>query len=222
MVTQLPDRTLTLRPWLLVFRSSQITATSIHPIASGSDRLTAPDPGLSDRMSELFFKNGSGLLHVAICAIVSYLALFIFIRLSGKRTMSKLNAFDFVVAVTLGSTLSSMILAKTPILEGLLAVSIIIGLQYLLAKLARESQTLEGLINSRPTLLFYNGSFLNDTLRRECITKEEIQAAVRAYRMEDMNLVRAVVMELNGELTVVKKGEPDGETSLADLERDQT
>ncbi|RYD46604.1 MAG: DUF421 domain-containing protein [Verrucomicrobiaceae bacterium] len=173
-------------------------------------------------MSEIFFNDGAGLLHVAVCSVVSYLALFVFIRLSGKRTMSKLNAFDFVVAVTLGSKLSSMILAKTPILEGMLAVSIIIGLQYLLAKSARESQTMEGLINSKPTLLYYNGSFLIDTLKRECITEEEVYAAVRAYRMEDMKLVRAVVMELNGELTVVKKGDPGANSSLADLVRDRS
>lgn len=169
-------------------------------------------------MRDLFIKDWSGLLHVGICAVISYLALFLFIRIPGKRTMSKLNAFDFVVAVTLGSTLSSMILAKTPILEGLLASGVIIGLQFLLAKLAMESPAMESLINSRPTLLFYEGRFLRDTMERECITEEEILAAVRSYRLESMGEVRAVVMELNGDLTVVRKGVSEGRSSLDDLE----
>jgi len=170
-------------------------------------------------MRELFFKDGAGLLNVLVCTVVAYLALFSFIRISGKRTMSKLNAFDFVVAVTLGSTLSSMILAKVPVLEGLLAVAIIIGLQYLLAKLAQKSSAMETIINSRPTLLYYNGEFLEKTLSEESITHEEIHAAVRTFRLERMDEVRAVVMELNGDLTVVKKGEGPGSSSLDDLDQ---
>lgn len=132
--------------------------------------------------------------------------------------MSKLNAFDFVVVVTLGSTLSSMILATIPLFEGMLAVAVIVGLQYLLAKLARDSQSMETLINSRPTLLFYEGRFIDRALEKECVTEEEINAAVRKGMIENMDEVRAVVMELNGDLTVVKKGERNGHSSLADLD----
>lgn len=157
-------------------------------------------------------------MKISICSVVSYLALFAFIRISGKRTMSKLNAFDFVVAVTLGSTLSSMILAKVAIAEGSVAVIIIIALQYALAKLAMESPMMEQIINSRPTLLFYNGRFLEKTLSKECITHEEIHAAVREYRLENMDEVRAVVMELNGDLTVVQKQARGERTSLVDVD----
>jgi uncharacterized membrane protein YcaP (DUF421 family) len=156
-------------------------------------------------MKHLFFADWPGLWHVAICATVSYLALFAFIRISGKRTLAKLNAFDFVVSVTLGSTLSSMILAKVPIVEGLLAVAIIVRLQFLLAGLARQSKSLEKAINSSPTLVFYDGEFLEQALAKESITREEVYAAVRTYRIHRMENVKAVVMELNGELTVVEK-----------------
>lgn len=169
-------------------------------------------------MFELFFKDWWSLGRVGICSASAYLILFLFVRISGKRTMSKLNAFDFVVAVTLGSTLSSMMLAKIPLAEGMLAVATIIGLQYVLAKLARDSPMMETLINSRPTLLFYNGRFLDETLEKECVTEEEIYAAVRSFRIEDMDQVRAVVMELNGELTVVKKDQRTLHSSLDDLD----
>lgn len=169
-------------------------------------------------MQELFFKGWESLLHIVICSVVSYLALFAFIRISGKRTMSKLTAFDFVVSVTLGSTLSWMILAQVSVAEGIVAVMVIVGLQYLLAKLARESPVLETVINSQPTLLFYNGWFLDETLKKECVTEEEIYAAVRKFRIESMDDVRAVVMELNGELTVVQRGKIRDHTSLEDLD----
>ena len=173
-------------------------------------------------MKDLFFENWLGIRHVAICSAVSYLALFAVIRISGKRTLSKLNAFDFVVSVTLGSTLSSMILAKVPIAEGIAAVAIIIGLQYLLAKIARESPMMERLINSRPTLLFYDGRFLDEALSKEMVTQEEVYAAVRNFRIENMGDVKAVVMELNGELTVVKNTLGTECTSLHDIKTPET
>lgn len=64
-------------------------------------------------METLLFKDWQSSMDVAICAILSFLVAFIFIRISGKRTLAKLTAFDFVVTVTLGSTLSSMILGKS-------------------------------------------------------------------------------------------------------------
>ena len=110
-----------------------------------------------------------------------------------------------------------MILAKVPIAEGIVAVAIIIGLQYLLAKIARESPMMERLINSRPTLLFYDGRFLDEALSKEMVTQEEVYAAVRNFRIENMRDVKAVVMELNGELTVVKNTLGTECTSLHDI-----
>lgn len=170
-------------------------------------------------MEKLFFDDWEGLYHIAICSVFSYLALFLFIRISGKRTLAKLNAFDFVVAVTLGSTLSSMILMKVTITEGLVALVVIIGLQYLLAFLAKKSNTMENVINSTPTLLYYNGEYIAHAMKKELITEEEILAEIRRFRLERIEDVRAVVMELNGELTVIKKSdEASGGSSLDDLD----
>jgi len=169
-------------------------------------------------MEKLFFKDWESLGHVAVCATISFLALFIFIRISGKRTLAKLNAFDFVVSVTLGSTLSSMMLLKTTVAEGSLALIVIIVLQYLLAFLAKKSHLMEKAINSSPSLLYYNGVFLTKSMERELITEEEIYSEVRQYRLQNMEDVLAVVLELNGEMSVIKKTHPlSKENSLEDL-----
>lgn len=170
-------------------------------------------------MKDLFFKDLESLIHVAsCCTIISYLALFIFIRVSGKRTLSKLNAFDFVVVVTLGSILSSMILMKVTIAEGIVALIIIITMQYVLAYFAKSSVKAQQIISSSPILLFYNGKFLTESMRKELITEKEIYAEIRKYRLHNMNEVQAVVMETNGEISVIKKSSKiTNQTSLDDL-----
>jgi len=169
-------------------------------------------------MEHLFFKDWPAVLHIVICAVISYIVLFIFIRISGKRTLAKLNAFDFVVTVTLGSTLSSMILKKVPLVEGFVALITIIALQYLLAFLAKNSSKMEDVINSTPTLLFYDGKFILPAMKKEVITEEEIYSEIRKYRLESLEDVQAVVMELNGTFTVVKKSNKVGPSSLDDIE----
>jgi len=170
-------------------------------------------------MKEIFFKDPESLLQVAICCGIAFFTLFLFIRISGKRTLAKLNAFDFIVTVTLGSTLSSMMLRKVPLAEGALALAVFIALQYLLALLARSSQKMEHFINSKPILLYYNGVFYEDAMTREGITKNEIYAEIRNFRMERLDKVRAVVLELNGEISVIKKSVlVTGESSLKDIE----
>jgi len=171
-------------------------------------------------MKDLFFKNWEDVGHVALCAVLAYFTLFLFIRIAGKRTLAKLTAFDFVVTVTLGSTLSSMILNKVTLVEGAAALAVIISLQYFLAWTARASKTLEKVINSSPTMVFYRGKFLKEAMAKEVLTEEEIYSEFRKYRMLDVDQVEAVVMELNGELTVIKKSEGATHTSLADIEKD--
>lgn len=171
-------------------------------------------------MEKLIFKDWEGVWQVGICALLSYFVLFLFIRISGKRTLSKLTAFDFVVTITLGSTLSSMMLGKSPLAEGAVALAVIIVLQFLLAYGAKKSSKLEKVINSKPTLLYYNGSFIDEEMQREVVTEEEIYAAVRKFRIYNMGEVQAVVMEINGELTVVRaqEGGAGDHHSLMDID----
>ncbi|MBD1421201.1 DUF421 domain-containing protein [Sphingobacterium chuzhouense] len=72
-------------------------------------------------MEDLFFSDGKSFLKVIIASIVSYFTILSIVRIMGKRTLAKMNAFDFVVTITLGSTLSSMLLNKVSILDGSMA-----------------------------------------------------------------------------------------------------
>lgn len=170
-------------------------------------------------MKDLLFENWEKLGQVALMTIASFVILFLFIRISGKRTLAKFNAFDFVVTVALGSTLAYMMLAMVPLAEGVMVLFLIIALQYLFAKLASTSDKMEHLINSSPRLLFYKGKYLKDNMNTEAITVDEINAVVRQEGIERLDDVLAVVIELNGEIIVIKKSDtPGGKSSLEDLD----
>jgi uncharacterized membrane protein YcaP (DUF421 family) len=65
-------------------------------------------------------------------------------------------------------------------------------------------------VKSNPSLLVFHGEFLEDAMRRERVTKEEILAALRASGRSDLAEVGAVVLETQGKLTVLARGSSDG------------
>lgn len=168
-------------------------------------------------MEELFFKDWKSIGHVVLATIIAFITLFFFVRISGKRTLAKLNAFDFVVTVALGSTLSYMMLAIVPLIEGAIVLFLIIILQYIFAKTARSSRKMEKLINAMPSLIFYDGNFIEKTMAKEAITKGEVFSTIRNSGIDQIEDVKAVVMELNGQITVVRKSNGNGISSLDDI-----
>ena len=60
----------------------------------------------------MLFDGLTGVVRVLFVGVAAYAALVIFLRISGKRTLSKMNAFDLVVTVALGSTLATVVLSK--------------------------------------------------------------------------------------------------------------
>lgn len=171
---------------------------------------------MSDR---IFFQSWAGLGRVLLVGVLAYAALVLLLRISGKRTLSKMNAFDLVVTVALGSLLASVLLSKdVPLAEGVLGFAVLIGLQYALASLIRRSRRFEALIKSEPALLFFRGRFLERAMRRERVAEVEVLAAIRNQGVADVEEVEAVVLETDGSFSVIPSsgGGPAG--SLRNLD----
>ncbi|WP_020157394.1 MULTISPECIES: DUF421 domain-containing protein [Methylobacter] len=163
----------------------------------------------------MFFNDWTGLLRVVIVGILAYLALVFLLRISGKRTLSKMNAFDLIVTVALGSTLATVLLSRnTALAEGIAAFALLIGLQYIITWLSVRSQRVAKLVKAEPSLLFSGGHFLHGALRRERVTEDEVRAAVRSQGMPSMESVAAVILETDGSLTVLQSQEGQALTSL--------
>lgn len=79
----------------------------------------------------VFFDSWTTLLRTLVVGVLAYVTMVAFLRISGKRTLSKMNAFDLIVTVALGSTLATVLLSKDVALaEGALAFALLIGLQF--------------------------------------------------------------------------------------------
>ncbi len=168
-------------------------------------------------MPDMIFDNWNALLRTLVLGILSYGFLVLILRITGKRTVSKWNSFDLVVTVALGSSLSTVFFSKdSSLAQGMLGFSVLILLQLIVTRLNVHSQKMQKLTKAKPALFLYKGKFQRQAMDRERVPESEILAAVRSHGIADLEDVGAVVLETDGNFSVIGKlGEAT--SSLADV-----
>jgi uncharacterized membrane protein YcaP (DUF421 family) len=171
-------------------------------------------------LGAMLFDSWAGLARVVIVGTLAYLGLVILLRASGKRTLSKMNAFDLVVTVALGSTLATVILTSdVALLEGLTAFALLIVLQLVITWLSVRSSAIRGLVKAEPALLVYRGALLHSAMRRERVTEAEVLAAVRSQGIASLDVVEAVVLETDGSFSAVERSAETDGSALRTVDR---
>jgi uncharacterized membrane protein YcaP (DUF421 family) len=166
----------------------------------------------------MFFDSFDDLVRVGVVGVLAYLGVIVLLRISGKRTLAKMNAFDLVVTVALGSTLATILLsADVSYLEGLLALAALVGLQFVAAWTSTRWPAVRRLLKSEPVLLLHDGRLLDDVLVRQRVTAGEVRQAVRSQGIGSLADVTAVVLETDGSFSVVPRAKTGDGSALADI-----
>lgn len=154
----------------------------------------------------MFFDTWHGLLRVMVVGVLAYAAVIAILRISGKRTLAKMNAFDLVVTVALGSTLSSILLSKdVALLEGVLALVVLTLLQFVIAWASLRWRWAEHVAKSDARILLRDGIIDGPALRDERVTRDEVLAAVRGGGYGGLDAIAAVVLETDGSFSVIPR-----------------
>ena len=154
----------------------------------------------------MWFDSWSDLVRILAVGASAYVTVVVVLRLAGKRTLAKLNAFDLVVTVALGSVLATILLSSdVSWTEGALALGLLAAAQSLVAWATVRRPGLRAVVTSRPRLVFRDGEPLPEALRAERVSMDEIRQAVRAAGSGDLATVAAVVLESDGSLSVLSR-----------------
>lgn len=166
----------------------------------------------------MWFDSWADLGRVLAVGAAAYLTLVLVLRLSGKRTLAKLNAFDLVVTVALGSTLATILLnSQVSWADGATALVLLAGLQLLVAWLASRFPGLRRVVTSEPTYLLRDGEVREAALRQQRLTVAEVRQAVRSSGQGSLAEVAAVVLESDGTLSVIGRDKLGDGSALADV-----
>ena len=157
-------------------------------------------------MEMLFFDNIDKLGRIIVTAVMVYVLIVITTKVSGKRSTSQLNNFDWIVTVMIGSLGASTILLKDiPFIEGASSIVALYVMQFLVTKYASISPEFSSFILSEPRIVFYQGQFLPDAMRAERLTRQEIECAMRSEGVNSFDDIEAIVFESDAKLTIIPK-----------------
>lgn len=165
----------------------------------------------------MWFSTWSDLARVLLVGSAAYGTLVLILRTSGKRTLAKLNAFDLVVTVALGSTLASIFLdEKVTWAQGATALATLALLQFLVAALSSWVGG-RNVVTASPSLLVHDGALLRPALRAQRVTEAEVWQAIRSSGVGDISMVAAAVFETDGTISVVTQQRAGDRSALRDV-----
>lgn len=115
----------------------------------------------------MFLESFGKLKEIIIMGILFYFFVIIILRTSIKKTLSDISIFDFLVTATIGPIIANTIISpNTEFLDGLAAVSILLVLQYIMSKLDYKYEFISKILKSKPKLVYYDGTFLEDNMKK--------------------------------------------------------
>ena len=160
------------------------------------------------------FSDWTTVFRLLLVGILFYLSLVFILRIFGKRALAKMNAFDFVVTIALGSILSTTVVNKSiTLIDGGVAIILLLSLQFILSKLAWHSSLIDRLIKDEPVILFYQGEFDYSVMKKQRVIEEEIYQAIRGKGFSSTNDVLAVILETTGDISVLPNSDEYPENS---------
>ena len=155
----------------------------------------------------IFFWGGwQPLLRIIVVGTLTYVGIILILRVSGKRTLASMNAFDFIITITMGSAFGRILTARSvSVAEAMTAFILLVALQYAIAWLEIRSKSFHRLITSQPALLYYNGAFIEKNMRKARIQRNDLLGAVRKKKFASLNEVEAIIMETDGSFSIIRK-----------------
>jgi uncharacterized membrane protein YcaP (DUF421 family) len=154
-----------------------------------------------------FFDGWTPVLRTVVVGVVLFVTLVVFLRSTGSRSLSKLNAFDFVVTVAIGSTFGGALVSSgVALAEAVAAFSVLLTMQFVVGFVQTRWPGFKRFVTNPPRLLYYRGTFLRGEMRKQRVVEDEIRAVAREAGVGSLAEVEAVVLESSGEMSVVTSG----------------
>lgn len=158
-----------------------------------------------------WFESWDSLWKILISSLVGYLILILYVRVAGKRSTSKMNNFDWIVTVAVGSVMASMaVLKDVTVADGALAMALLLGFQYLITTATARWAWARHLFLAAPSVLYAHGEFCEEEMARQRVSEGEIISAIRERGIGSLKEVHVITLEPDAELSVVQEGR-DGE-----------
>lgn len=147
-----------------------------------------------------------GALLIAGKTTIIYFFLVAGLRLLGKRELGQMNIYDLVLIIVLANAVqNSMVGNDNSLIGGIVAAVTLLIWNRLFTLVLARSPKLERVMVGEPSLILNDGQLIEDRMRREGVTREQVMAALREHGLDQLDQAHMCVLEVDGSISVVPK-----------------
>jgi uncharacterized membrane protein YcaP (DUF421 family) len=158
------------------------------------------------------------VLEKVMRAVIVYVFLIVGLRLAGKRELAQLNPFDLVVLLTLSNTVQNAIIGEdNSITGGVIGIATLLLINYLVIRFLFSHEHIEELVEGKSDVLIDNGRLQEDHLKKELLTKHELEIAAHRQGFGDLQEVENAAIEPGGGIFFTAKKPTHGEMQQSEL-----
>jgi uncharacterized membrane protein YcaP (DUF421 family) len=152
------------------------------------------------------FVMGTPAAEIVARTLLVYLAVFLGLRLAGKRELGQMTVFDLVVILLIANAVqNAMVGPDVSVQGGILAAIVLLVANRLVALLRLHRGTWGRLIEGTPTVLIENGDLIEPHLRKERVEREELEMVMREHGVASLDEVQLAILETDGSISIVPK-----------------
>jgi len=151
------------------------------------------------------------ILEKILRPVIVYGFLIVGLRLSGKRELAQLNPFDLVVLLTLSNTVQNAIIGEdNTVAGGLIGAATLLIVNYLVIRFLFAHERVDRFVEGDPDVLIDQGRILESNLKKELLTRQELETAAHRQGFASLQEIDRAVLEPGGGIFFSgKKPAPD-------------
>lgn len=137
-------------------------------------------------------------------SIIVYLVIIVGIRVFGKKELSQLSIIDLVFILLISNSVqNAMVGPDNTLMGGIVAAMSLFSVNFLFKQILFKEKKISSFIQGSPVMLIHYGKVLEENLRREKITHDELSAAVREHGVENIEDVNLAILEVDGNISIL-------------------
>lgn len=148
------------------------------------------------------------IIETIIRGLISLITLFLITKLMGKKQISELSLFDYVMGISIGNFAAEITTnMDNQFINGIVAIVLFGVVAYIISKITMKSIKLRKFFMGVPTIIIQNGKLLENGLKKAKIDVNDLLEECRTNGYFDLSDIEFAIMEANGNVSFLPKGE---------------
>lgn len=161
---------------------------------------------MQEILSDIVNTNWMEVMDVIIRSIISLITLFLVTKMLGKKQVSQLSLFDYVIGISIGNFAAEMTFnVDSQYMNGIVSVLIFGVVAYLVSIWTMKSIWLRRFFMGTPTVIIQNGKLLEKSMKKVHFDMNDLLEECRGNGYFDLNEIDYAIMEANGKLSILPK-----------------